>query len=91
MISITPFLSFFQGNSELNCLNMCFNIDRPNCQLFVWAEEDCYLGRYDVNSGTLTSQQNETLFGRNNGTLNTNQTVTNRVTSPRIQFLIYLD
>ncbi len=88
---MTPFLSFFQGNSELDCLNMCFNIDRPKCQLFVWAEDDCYLGRYDVNSGTLTSKQNETLFDRNNGTLNTNQTVTNRVTSPRIQFLIYSD
>ena len=34
--------------NELDCLNQCLNIQRTNCDFFVYVDATCYLGNYDT-------------------------------------------
>ena len=39
--------------SILDCVHECFNVDINNCQLFVYENNFCYLGRMDLTNGTV--------------------------------------
>ncbi len=34
--------------NELDCLNQCLNIQRTNCDFFVFIDATCFLGNYDT-------------------------------------------
>ena len=36
----------------LDCVNECFNVQSLNCELFVFQNDTCYLGRAGVSNGT---------------------------------------
>ncbi len=34
--------------NELDCLNLCLNVQRTTCDFFVYVDATCYLGNYDT-------------------------------------------
>ena len=43
--------------NELDCLNQCLNIQKSNCDFYVFVDSTCYLGNYDffkINSSNST-------------------------------------
>jgi hypothetical protein len=35
------------STNELDCFNQCLNIQKSNCDFFVFLDSTCYLGNYD--------------------------------------------
>ncbi len=43
--------------NDFDCLNQCLNIQKSNCDFFVFVDSTCYLGNYDffkINSSNST-------------------------------------